>query len=150
MIYSPNLPRNTINLDELGTKRSRSGPDSVVPAVTNDATSDCDDLRPSSSCHIWTRTLEKVSLDRLCALLSRINLTLEMSRTTFSPVSLAWNSQSSIYLCQWFIRKTHVPVGKEKLHTLEPSKLVHLAWPTAVRCSMYRVLALLVVVIPHV
>ncbi len=85
-----------MSFEGLTTTRSRSGPESVVPAVTNDATSDGPFLRPSASCHICSRALENWVLDRLLALPSVTMRTLAMSRTTFSPVSLAWKSTSSV------------------------------------------------------
>lgn len=95
MIYSPDRPRYSISRDELATSLSLSGPDNVVPAVTNDATSECAVRRPSTSCQICRRALEKDVLDRLLALLTVTMRTLPMSKTTFSPVSLAWKSNSS-------------------------------------------------------
>lgn len=89
VINSPDRPRYSISFDELATSLSRSGPESAVPAVTNDATSDCAVLRPSASCHTCSRALENCVLDRLFALLSVTMRTLPMSRTTFSPVSFA-------------------------------------------------------------
>jgi hypothetical protein len=71
-----------------------------VPAVTKDATSDGAPpfLRrlPSTSCQICSRALENCVLDRLLALLSVTMRTLPMSSTTFSPVSRAWKSNSSV------------------------------------------------------
>ncbi len=96
LIYSPPLPRYNISFDGLTTTRSRNGPDTAVPAVMNDAASGCAPRRwPSSSCHICSRAPENCVLDRLLALLSVTMRTLPMSKTTFSPVSLAWKSQSS-------------------------------------------------------
>lgn len=94
-MYSPDLPRYNISRDGLATSLSLNGPDSAVPAVTNDATSDWAFRRPSTSCQICRRALENCVLDRLLALLSVTMRTLPMSRTTFSPVSLAWKSKSS-------------------------------------------------------
>jgi hypothetical protein len=96
VIYPPDLPRYSISLDELATSLSLNGPDSAVPAMTNDATSDWLLRRPSASCQICSRALENWMLDRLLALLSVTMRTLPMSRTTFSPVSLAWKSKSAV------------------------------------------------------
>jgi hypothetical protein len=95
VMYSPDRPRYSVSLDGLTATRSRSGPDSVVPAVTKDAMSDGLSRRPSASCHICSRALENCVLDRLLALPSVTMRTLPMSSTTFSPVSLAWKSTSS-------------------------------------------------------
>ena len=70
-----------------------------MPAVTNDATSEGPPprrWRPSSSCHICRRAPENCVLDRLLARLSVTMRTEPMSRTTFSFVSWAWKSHSSM------------------------------------------------------
>jgi hypothetical protein len=52
VMYSLNRPRYTINFEDCGTSRSLCGPERAVPAVTNEAVSDCPGLRGSISCHI--------------------------------------------------------------------------------------------------
>lgn len=118
--------------------------------MTKDATSDCVDLRNSASCHIWRRTLEYVSLERVFALLSLTSLTLCISRTTFSEVSLAWKSQRSEPQVNIYIHNPERSGIRNPSLTFQMVKLIYTTRPPTSRQDLHIFAGLLAVIIADV